>query len=415
MTNQKKPSIDQKLRIVVVHAHYRIRGGEDSVFANECALLEADGHTVIRYEKTNDDIHEGGLIAKLRLLRNTIWNPETVREISALIDRERPDLVHCHNTFPTISPSVFWACSKKGVPVVLTLHNFRTACLNGYLFREDTGAVCERCLGRAPIPGVCRKCYRGSFLASFVVAARLLFHRLIGTYRKKVSAFIALTESGKRIFIRAGLPKEKIHVKANLIPERTQTKLDELPADDCSVQPPFILYAGRLSPEKGPDIALDAWLRMNPIPNTSLVFAGDGPMRSALQTRAAESPYGASIRFLGHVPQDELHDLMARASAVVVPSKLYETFQLSAVEANRLKTPVLLSDVVCIAPEILANRAGQTFPNKDTDALAQLFTQTLEAPHRTIPGTMFPECDPDANLTRLLDIYGMVLPKPKQD
>ena len=279
------------------------------------------------------------------------------------------------------------------------------------MFRENTGAVCERCLGRAPIPGVCRKCYRGSFLASFVVATRLLFHRLIGTYRKKVSAFIALTESGKQIFIRAGLPKEKIHVKANLIPERTQTKPDELPADDCNVQPPFILYAGRLSPEKGPDIALDAWLRMNPIPNTSLVFAGDGPMRPALQTRAAESPCGASIRFLGHVPQDVLHALMAKASAVIVPSKLYENFPLTVIEANRLKTPVLLSDVVCIAPEILANRAGQTFPNKDTDALAQLFTRTLEAPHRTIPGTMFPECDPDANLTRLLDIYGMVLPK----
>ncbi len=409
-----QPIANRKLRIVVVHAHYRVRGGEDSVFANECALLEAAGHTVIRYEKTNDEIRDGGFFAKFKLLRNTIWNPGTVREINALIDRERPDLVHCHNTFPTISPSVFWACAKRGVPVVLTLHNFRAACLNGYLFRENTGAVCERCLGRAPLPGICRKCYRNSFLASFVVAARLLVHRLIGTYRNKVSAFIALTESAKWIFVRAGLPEEKIHVKANVIPSETSVTTENTERFDIPANAQIVLYAGRLSPEKGPDVLLEAWKFLPQDSCTHLVFAGDGPMRESLEKAAGNMRNANRIHFLGRISAAPLHHLMKQAAILVFPSKLYEGFPLSPVEANRLHTPVLCSDVVCVAPEIVNAAAGRIFPNGDSKALAQTLAEMLEHPRRTVPGTLFPECAPEANLARLLEIYGMIL-KPKQD
>ena len=139
------------MTILVVHNRYRQRGGEDSVFESECRMLEDAGHRVIRYEKTNGDIDERGIAAKALLAARTIWNRRTCRDIREILRREKPDVVHCHNTFPLVSPSVYWAAAREGVPVVQTLHNYRLACLNGYLFRD--GKICEACLGRLPWGG----------------------------------------------------------------------------------------------------------------------------------------------------------------------------------------------------------------------------------------------------------------------
>lgn len=402
------------LRIAVVHAHYRVRGGEDSVFDNECALLEQAGHSVLRFEKNNTEISDAGVGARLRLLRDTIWNPATVREIREMIDTFHPDVVHCHNTFPTLSPAVFRACAEAGVPTVLTLHNYRAACLNGYFYDIPNGKVCERCLGRAPLPGICRKCYRGSAAASAAVAARLLVHRAIGTYRNKISAYIALTNFSKNLFVRCGIPEEKLFVKVNVVPEfpvgQAAPALPGLP-DGA----PFFLFAGRFSPEKNPALALEAWLKLCGDPDAPrggmLVLAGDGPQREALQARAAASPYAGTILFPGFLKPDALHALMRRATALVFPSALYETMTLSPIEANRCGLPILMSDVVCIAPDIVSAQAGSLFRNGDADHLASEMAQLLAHPCRTQPGTLFPESAPAANLARLLEIYRSVLPR----
>ena len=254
------------LTILLVHNHYQQRGGEDSVFETECAMLRGAGHTVICYEKHNEEIGDQGLAASgqrlggekglaasgqglarqddrndspapplepstyhlapfrafrvfrssLSLFVRTIWNRTTYREITEIIQREKPDIVHCHNTFPLISPSVYYAAAKQDVPVVQTLHNYRLTCLNGYLFRDKH--ICELCLGRIPIPGVVHRCYRGSFAASFTVAAMLIIHRLLGTYRNKVTTYIALTEFGRKKFIEARLcDPAKVVVKPNAV------------------------------------------------------------------------------------------------------------------------------------------------------------------------------------------------------
>ena len=101
------------------------------------------------------------LLTKFQLFARTIWNSSTYREITALIREHHPDVIHCHNTFPLISPSVYWAAARQGVPVVQTLHNYRLVCINPYLYRN--GRICEDCLGRSPLRGVIHRCYRGSF------------------------------------------------------------------------------------------------------------------------------------------------------------------------------------------------------------------------------------------------------------
>src|SRR5699024_8760032 len=167
------------LKILLIHCHYRLPGGEDAVFAAERALLEEHGHTVLTYERSNGEAARGpaGLLLPLR----AVWNRRAAREVAALIRREGVDAVHIHNTLLALSPAVVRAARACGVPVVQTLHNFRLFCPNGVLLRD--GAVCEDCPARGLQCAVRHRCYRGSLAQTAVVAAAYALHRRLGTWR----------------------------------------------------------------------------------------------------------------------------------------------------------------------------------------------------------------------------------------
>ena len=432
------PSLRRPLCVLVVHERYRVRGGEDGVFETECSLLEEAGHKVVRYEKDNRDIPDRG--GRIGLALRTVWNPRTYREIRSIIRAEKPDVVHCHNTFPLISPSVYWAAAREGVPVVQTLHNYRLACLNGYLFRE--GHVCEDCLGRTPWRGVCRRCYRGSRAQSLVAAAMLLVHRLLGTYRRKVTRYIALTDFAKAKFVEAGLPAGKISVKPNAFAAAGGEGAG-LPAtvERSGASAPDrlrVIFLGRLSPEKGVDILLRAWAMLNkngrdaptarPLQSpggpgaadhsslvtrhSSLVIVGDGPERATLEGLANELGISSSVRFLGALPREEaLHEL-ASADLLVFPSLWYEQFAITPLEAMALGVPVLVSDVARGATIVEDGVTGRFFPAGDFAALAASLRELLSDPAALrLMGDAAraafdaSDCAPSRNLARLLEVY----------
>ena len=407
------------MTILMVHNRYRVRGGEDGVFETECRLLEEAGHKVIRYEKTNRDIPDRG--GRLGLALRTVWNPRAYREIRAIVRAERPDVVHCHNTFPLVSPSVYWAAAREGVPVVQTLHNYRLACLDGYLFRD--GHVCEDCLGRAPWRGVRRRCYRGSRAQSAVAAAMLLVHRLLGTYRRKVTRYIALTEFARDKFVAMGLPAGKIVVKPNVFAaESPQTR----PASDSfSIQHSAfsIVYLGRLSPEKGVDVLLRALALLqapddpgaaephrDPVPTCEII--GDGPERVALESLARALGIADSVSFLGALPrEDALHEL-AGASLLVLPSRCYETFGLVVLEAASQGVPAVVPADSAPASLVEDGATGRFFKAGDPVSLAAALRDLLADPAalRRMGGAAraafeASDCHPDRNLARLLEIY----------
>lgn len=409
------------MTILVVHNRYRFRGGEDSVYESECAMLENAGHRVVRYEKSNADIRERGLLRKIGLAARTVWNPSTVRDVKALIRAEKPDVVHCHNTFPVISPSVYWAAAAEGVPVVQTLHNYRLACLNGYLFRD--GAVCEDCLGRAPWRGVCRACYRGSRLQSAAVAAMLLVHRALGTYRSKVSLYVALTDFAKDKFAAAGLPADKIAVKPNALvdPRMGNRRNPDDPSgainpDRLAPAPPSrVLYLGRLSSEKGADVLVAAWRILRETPGNgpekraSLSIAGDGPEREALE-KAAEGL--DNVEFLGHVPKSEAVELMGQASILVLPSRCYETFGLSVIEAACHGTASVVPAGGSPATLVRDGVTGRFFESGDPASLAAALRDLISDPERlrkmgkaAREAFERSDCVPERNLAKLLDAY----------
>lgn len=240
------------MKVLLIHNYYQQPGGEDQVFASEAALLEAHSHCVVRYTVHNDRVAE---MSPLPLVQATLWNKTVHRELRTLICKERPQVVHFHNTFPLISPAAYYAAKAEGVPVVQTLHNYRLLCPSqgGILLRN--GEVCEDCLGKFwPWPGIVHSCYRDSKAATTVHAIMLSLHRALQTWTTMVDVYIALTEFARQKFIQGGLPSEKIVVKPNFVYP------DPSPGEG---QGGYALFVGRLTPEKGIDTLLAAWERLH--------------------------------------------------------------------------------------------------------------------------------------------------------
>ena len=394
------------MKILIIHNHYQIRGGEDAVFENECALLENGGHSVVRYEVSNDEIPAG--FAKCLTFFKTIWNAQSARGIRELIRREKPEIAHFHNTLHLVSPAAYWACKAEGVPVVQTLHNFRLCCLNVCLMTR--GAICEDCVGKNPWRGVRKKCYRDSYAQSLAIWAMLTFHRLIGTYRNKIDAYIALTEFGKQKMIEAGLPAHKIHIKSNVCPAGAD-KITESSASESAneTERATILFVGRLSPEKGLRVLLDAWrLCQDRLPrNARLIIAGAGPDRAALEPAAPPS-----VSFAGRLTQSQVLELMRGASAIACPSIWYETFGMSILEASSCALPAIASNLGAFAELIEDNKTGYLFPAGDAAALSDALTRIFKNPVQARAAGeaarrafLYSESIPSRNLARLLEIY----------
>ena len=179
-------------RVLVVHNRYQLRGGEDAVVESEMALMAEHGLDVRGMLVSNDEITHRN---KAAVALQSIWSHRQARALDAILQDHRPDVVHVHNTFPLLSPALYWACQARGVPVVQTLHNFRLACPQAMFLREQR--VCVDCLGHVPWRAVVHRCYRGSALQSLVSATNITVHRALGTYRHQIDRFIALMQSAR--------------------------------------------------------------------------------------------------------------------------------------------------------------------------------------------------------------------------
>lgn len=349
------------MRILVVHNYYQQTGGEDQIFATECALLEARGHEVRRYTVHNDQIKG---MNPLILAKGTVWNSDIYQQLRTLVHQERPQIVHFHNTFPLISPAAYYAVKAEGVPVVQTLHNYRLLCLNAYFFRD--GHTCEDCLGKlVPWPGVVHNCYR-SRAASSTLAAMLPIHSLLGTWMKAVDVFIAYSKFAHNKFIQGGLPANKIAFKTNFLH----------PAP-CPGQGKggYGLFVGRLSPEKGLSTLLAAWETLGS--KVPLKIVGDGPLSQQVAEAVERVP---GVEWLGLQSLTKVYELMGEAAFLVFPSEWYETFGRVAIEAFAKGTPVIAADIGAVAELVDHGRTGLRFRPGDPEDLRAQVEWTLAHP-----------------------------------
>jgi len=345
------------MKILIVHNFYQQPGGEDVVFAQERALLERKGHTVLTYTRSNHELNDATAANQLKLVKNMLWADDSRRDIQKLLREERPDIVHTHNTFFTISASIFGACKDAGVPVVQTLHNFRILCPVSTLCRN--GAVCRECIDESLLRGVRYGCYHQSKSKTAAVALMLAAHRARGTWVKEVSAYIALTNFAKRLFVENGLPEEKIYVKPNFV--EPDPKRSTVPAQ-------YAIFVGRLSPEKGVSTMLKAWkLLPTPIP---LKIVGDGPERAALEAEVRRLGL-QQVDFLGRLDRAEALQYLNGARFALVPSLWYEGFAVVLVESFACSVPVLGSRLGAMQELIRDGVTGLHFNPGDTHDLAQ--------------------------------------------
>lgn len=344
------------MKVLVVHNYYQQRAGEDAVFEQECRLLARFGHTVIPYHRANKEIEEAGSWRRLRAPLDIIWNARSRREFSSLLRAERPDVVHVHNTYFMISPSIFAACQEAGVPVVQTLHNYRLFCPNAVFFRD--GKACEDCRESGLWQGIRHACYHGARLDTTVVAAMIKLNRAFGTWPGKVDEFIALTRFSRRKLVEGGLPAQRVTVKPNFV--------DPDPGQGGGTRD-HALFVGRLSPEKGVPTLLEAWSRLDrPVP---LKIAGSGPEQRALQEQAQRDGL-RNVEFLGHVPRERTMELLRGARFLVFPSVWYEGFPMTICEAFACGTPVICSRMGAMEELVEDNGTGLHFGPGNAQGLA---------------------------------------------
>jgi glycosyltransferase involved in cell wall biosynthesis len=340
------PSAD-RLRVLMVHNAYQQRGGEDVVVEAEAGMLRDRGVEVRVLARHNDEV---AAIGRLRLAAGTVWSARTGRDFRQAVAGWTPDIVHVHNTFPLISPAIYWAAGSRRLPIVQTLHNFRLLCPQAMLLRD--GRVCEDCVGRAPWPAVRHRCYRNSAAQSAVIATMLHLHRSLGTWRDRVTRYIALTAFSRDKLIEGGLPAERISVKPNFV---------DLPPPESGPRGGF-LYVGRLAAEKGVRTLAQALQRAGA--GWSVTVAGTGPEAAALQA-------APGVRMLGNLAPAAVYDEMRRADALVLPSIWYEGFPRALVEAYACGLPVIASRLGALATLVRDGIDGLLFEPGDADGLAQ--------------------------------------------
>ena len=356
------------MKILVIHNGYQQPGGEDAVVAAETTLLRERGHQVVTYFRSNHELDQLSKSRQMLLIKDIVHSEHSKRDVRELLKREKPDLVHVHNTFMMISPSVYQTCRELNVPVVQTLHNFRLLCPGWTLARN--GEVCEECIDRGLWRSVLHGCYRDSRLMSAAVALMLQVHRSRGTWDDHVDGYIALSDFARRKFIQGGLPASKLHVKPNFVAPDPGER--EKPGD-------YALFVGRLSHEKGIRTLLAAWEKLHS--KIPLILVGDGPLRESLQTEVAARNL-TNVTFRGWLPAAEARIAMKNAAFTITPSICYEGFGMSIVESFACGTPVLCSGHGGMQEIVDHHRTGLHFGPGNADELASRVEWAWAQPSR---------------------------------
>jgi glycosyltransferase involved in cell wall biosynthesis len=344
-------------RVLVVHNFYQQPGGEDQVVRSELALLHAHGHAVRLYAEDNATI---GSRPSLRTAINTLWSAPSAHKLGQVLREFQPDIAHFHNTFPLISPAAYYACQSAGVPVVQTAHHYRWGCPSANLYRD--GHLCTDCLGKPfALPSVLHGCYHNSSPTSAVIALMNTTHRLAGTWHDQVDRYIALSHFQRQILIEAGLPAERISVKSNFV--------DPDPGPSACHQP-FMLFVGRLIPEKGIRTLLDVWRML--AGRVRLKIVGDSPLAHSVPRDLLPDPL-PNVEWLGQQAPAEVSRLMGEASALIVPSEWYEPFGLVVIEAFARGTPVIAARSGALPELVQHGQTGLLFtPGSQYDLLNQV-------------------------------------------
>ncbi len=361
------------MNVLIIHnaGDPNLPSGELTVVNDEVNALRRKGINVYLYVIRNDVSRE--LFSKKALIAgiNIFWSFSFFMKTKKMIDKYRPDIVHFHGILPLLTPSVFYACRKKGVPVVQTLHNFRWICVEGGLFKD--GRYCDICVKNTGFQGVTYGCSRGSKLISFLLWLVNLIYRKSGLLYLWVDKFITVSEFVKNKFIDAGFPVEKLQVKYNAAPV--------LPVDELlsvkKIERSGLTFVGRIAPAKGTRIIKEI-IRNIKLP---VNIIGDGPDRQFLK-QYCQSYSLDHVKFWGQIPHNKVLNIISSSQCVVVPSICGETFSLVAVEALFCGIPVIGSKLGGLVELISKSGGGILVDPEHPEAFVDVIHKLMKHPSK---------------------------------
>jgi glycosyltransferase involved in cell wall biosynthesis len=373
------------MRILHVNKFLYRRGGAESYMLDLAALQREQGHEVelfgMRYPENAPARFERwfpsrvdfeptppSLQGKLRGAGRLLWSSSAARGMSAVLDAFRPELVHLHNIYHQLSPSILRPIRAAGIPTVMTLHDYKLACPT-YRFL-DHGRICEACLPRRFWSPTLRRCNGGSLAASTLNGLEMTVHTAVGIYGA-VHRFLCPSKFLERKMRQGRVYPDRLRWIPNFVDVHA-IHPKQAPGGNA-------VYAGRLSDEKGVEVLIEAVARQ---PQLRLDVAGDGPARQKLEHLTASAAASDRIRFHGRLPVDELHELLRTASVLVVPSRWYENMPLSILEGFAAGLPVVASALGGMPELIDVGRDGLLVPVDDPEALGEAVQGLVEAPSR---------------------------------
>ena len=308
------------MKILLVHNNYGKYSGEEAVVDKMAAMLKAHGHEVCFYRLTSERSRES-LGGKVKGFLYGIYSPQGVRGLRETLRRERPDVVNVHNLYPFISPAALFECRKVGVPVVMTVHNFRLICPTGLFMREER--PCELCLKKGDEWSCIRYNCEHSLLKSVGYALRNAYARRTGAYKKNVDAYACITDFQRRKLREAGYPAERLKVIPNFMDSRQ---------GEVAPQGHYVAFCGRLSTEKGIDLIVEVARRQ---PNIPFRLAGE------VRDKELVATLPANCQLMGYLSGEALRDFYCQAAFFVMASRWYEGFPMSILEAAQYGKPTI--------------------------------------------------------------------------
>jgi glycosyltransferase involved in cell wall biosynthesis len=377
------------VRILIAHSFYRIPGGEDR-YVNQQVELLGTHHDIELLSAHNEDLQ-----GRLRTASRMAFSREMRRSVEKTLERFRPDVIHLHNPYPSIGPAVHLSARRLRMPIVMTVHNYRMRCPNGYMFTE--GSVCDRCVGGNTSNAVIHRCFPSRSQAA-AYAASLWVHRYVLKLHDKIDVFIAPSEFIRRQLLSWRFPPDRIALVRNFT---------DVAITGDSRPGRYGAYIGRLSSEKGLDLLLRGLKLAGDPP---FVFVGDGPIRAELQM-LAEALRLRRTRFEGRVAAAEVERFLREARFVTFPSRCYENAPLAALEAMAVARPLLVANIGGL-PELVNDGAGLAFRAGDEHDLATGLSRLMqddrlcESLARSARRQALEKFSPGRHRARLEAVYG---------
>ena len=367
------------MKVLLVNKFFFMKGGAETVYFQERDMLLSEGVDIVefsmKHEKNieskysdffvdNVDYYQEQTIKhKIDTAINFIHNRQACEKFNALLEQEKPDLVHFHNIYHQLTPSIIKVAKQFGCKTVLTAHDTKIACPSYTMYRN--GHTCEACVHGSVWNATKYRCQEGSLIKSVLLSVEALYQQASGNYQQ-LDAIVSPSRFLGR-FIQQKLPHNRVEVIVNGI--------DEDVSLEGTTDGGYFLYLGRLSQEKGVPTLAKAHQEMTE--KAGLKIVGDGPIYSQLK----ESYPSAEL--LGFKSGDELLTLIKEAKAIIVPSECYENCSMSVIEAMSYGKPVIGSKIGGIPEQIRDGIDGYLFEAGNPQALADKLNQLVADPEMT--------------------------------